>query len=112
MSALGKIALAGTIMAAFFAAYSVGASSLTDRKAIAAIIIFAVPQAVSIAVGIVVGALDAPQWLLGVVHMIPSRDRTAADWESTWASLTFARERARRRVSGKSRAGHTGGRAE
>jgi ABC-2 type transport system permease protein len=66
MSTLGKIALAGTIMAAFFAAYSVGASSLTDRKAIAAIIIFAVPQAVSIAVGIVVGALDAPEWLLGV----------------------------------------------
>ncbi len=66
MSTLGKIVLAGAIMAAFFAAYSVGASSLTDRKAIAAIIIFAVPQGVSIAIGILVGALDAPQWLLAV----------------------------------------------
>lgn len=44
----------------------------------------------------------AGEWLLGVVHMIPSRDPVVADWESTWASLTFAREPA----------GHTGRRAE
>ena len=31
------------------------------------------------------------EWLLSAVHMIPSRDRLSADWESTWASLTFAR---------------------
>ncbi len=30
------------------------------------------------------------EWLVGVVHMIPSRDPVAADWESNWASLTFA----------------------
>jgi uncharacterized GH25 family protein len=34
---------------------------------------------------------DAGEWLVGAVHMIASRDTTAADWESTWASLTFAR---------------------
>ena len=27
--------------------------------------------------------------LISTVHMIPSRDPSAADWESTWASLTF-----------------------
>ena len=31
------------------------------------------------------------EWLIGVVHMIPSRDDEVAHWESTWASLTFAR---------------------
>ena len=36
------------------------------------------------------------EWLLGVVHMIPSRDPAAADWESSWGSLTFAKDRARR----------------
>ncbi len=44
---------------------------------------------------------EAGEWLLGVVHMIPSREPGAADWESSWGSLTFARERARR-----SRGGH------
>jgi hypothetical protein len=29
------------------------------------------------------------EWLLSVEHMDPSADRVAADWESTWASLTF-----------------------
>jgi len=29
--------------------------------------------------------------MISVVHMIPSSDPSAADWESTWASLTFAR---------------------
>ena len=38
----------------------------------------------------------AGEWLLGVVHMIPSRDPGVADWESAWGSLTFARDRARR----------------
>ena len=31
------------------------------------------------------------EWLIGTVHMVLSRDPSAADWESTWASLTFAR---------------------
>ena len=34
---------------------------------------------------------QAGEWLLSTVHMIPSRDRSAAEWESTWASLTFSR---------------------
>jgi uncharacterized GH25 family protein len=42
------------------------------------------------------GEVTAPvaepgEWLLATVHMIPSRDPVAADWESTWASFTFAR---------------------
>ncbi len=36
-------------------------------------------------------ALGAGEWLLSTVHMIPSRVPGEADWESTWASLTFAR---------------------
>jgi uncharacterized GH25 family protein len=31
------------------------------------------------------------EWLVSVEHMEPSSDRRIADWESTWASLTFAR---------------------
>jgi hypothetical protein len=31
------------------------------------------------------------EWLLSAVHMEPSADRAAADWESSWASLTFVR---------------------
>ena len=31
------------------------------------------------------------EWLVSVVDMRPSRDKKAAEWESTWASLTFAR---------------------
>jgi ABC-2 type transport system permease protein len=65
MSTLGRIALIGVVMAVYFAAYSVGASSLTDRKAVAAAIIFFFPQAVGIALGISTNALNAPRWLAG-----------------------------------------------
>ena len=30
-------------------------------------------------------------WLVSVVDMVPCAEKRAADWESTWASLTFAR---------------------
>ncbi len=30
-------------------------------------------------------------WLLSTVHMVPCPDHSEADWESTWASLTFER---------------------
>ena len=30
------------------------------------------------------------EWLVSVVHMVPSEDRAIADWQSFWASLTFA----------------------
>lgn len=33
----------------------------------------------------------AGQWLVSVVHMVRSGAPAEADWESTWASLTFAR---------------------
>jgi len=37
-------------------------------------------------------AVDRPgEWLVSAVHMVPSADRSAADWQSFWASLTFAR---------------------
>jgi ABC-2 type transport system permease protein len=63
MATLGKIGLAGLLLAAFWAAFSVGASSLTDRKAVAAAIIFFAPQAVSIALLVFTESLNAPQWL-------------------------------------------------
>lgn len=31
------------------------------------------------------------EWMIAAVHMVPSSDREAADWESWWASYTFAR---------------------
>jgi len=31
------------------------------------------------------------EWLLSVVQMVPSAAPAEADWESTWASLTFER---------------------
>jgi ABC-2 type transport system permease protein len=65
MSTLGRIAIVGVAMAAYYAAYSVGASSLTDRKAIAAAIIFFFPQAIGIAVGVLTTAFNAPDWLAG-----------------------------------------------
>jgi len=34
----------------------------------------------------------AGEWLLSCVHMVPCEERRAADWESHWASLSFARE--------------------
>ncbi len=60
----------------------------------------------------VVPVEDAGEWLLGVVHMIPSRDPAAADWESSWASLTFARDGADTDAAPSSNPGHTGRRAE
>ena len=46
-----------------------------------------------------VASLDltrAGEWMLSCVHMVPSEDTKEADWQSLWASLTFARpERAR-----------------
>lgn len=66
MSTLGKILASGLILAAFYAAISVGASSITDRKAIAAAIIFFVPQAITVALLIITNALSAPFWLLGL----------------------------------------------
>ena len=46
------------------------------------------------------GAVTVPtrepgEWLVSAVHMEPCADRREADWESTWASLTFVRAPAR-----------------
>src|SRR5262249_60470884 len=51
----------------------------------------AVWQGRSDANGTVTVPTRAPgEWLVSTVHMEPSRD-PSADWESTWASLTFVR---------------------
>lgn len=42
------------------------------------------------------------EWLVSAVRMTPSADHSVADWESRWASLTFARGPAiRRPVAGR-----------
>jgi uncharacterized GH25 family protein len=38
-----------------------------------------------------VPARESGEWLVSVVDMVPCPDKGEADWESTWASLTFAR---------------------
>jgi uncharacterized GH25 family protein len=45
--------------------------------------------------GAVLVRVDAAgEWLISVVHMVRCPDLGVADWESTWASLTFERTRA------------------
>ena len=34
----------------------------------------------------------AGEWLVSVVRMEPCKDSDEADWQSTWASLTFERK--------------------
>ncbi len=42
--------------------------------------------------GLVTVPVAAPgEWLLSAVHMEPSAEPAEADWQSYWASLTFAR---------------------
>ena len=40
---------------------------------------------------ITVPVAQAGEWLLSAVQMVPCPDRSEADWESTWSSLTFER---------------------
>jgi len=40
---------------------------------------------------VVVPCAEPGEWLVATVDMRPSGDPAAAEWESTWASLTFAR---------------------
>ncbi|HTR96614.1 MAG TPA: DUF4198 domain-containing protein [Candidatus Acidoferrales bacterium] len=46
--------------------------------------------------GAAIPTREPGEWLLSVVHMQRCPQPDQADWESTWASLTFARPRARR----------------
>ncbi len=64
MSTFGRILLSGVILGAYFTGISIGASSLTDRKAFASAGIFFFAQAVQIFLGVTVGALHAPRWLI------------------------------------------------
>ena len=42
--------------------------------------------------GVVTLPINRPgEWMVNAVHMMSSRDRSVADWESLWTSLTFAR---------------------
>lgn len=68
--------------------------SNTDRDSVAMI-----EQRRTNAAGeVVLGVAERGEWLASVVHMVPCADTTAADWESTWASLTFARSERRAAV--------------
>jgi uncharacterized GH25 family protein len=40
---------------------------------------------------VAVRCAEPGEWLVSAVHMVPSSDVSKADWESTWASLTFVR---------------------
>ena len=40
---------------------------------------------------ITVPVRESGEWLVSLVDMVPSAEPSEADWESTWASLTFAR---------------------
>jgi uncharacterized GH25 family protein len=44
----------------------------------------------------VLRGLGPGEWLVSSVHMTPCPERAVADWESLWASLTFARSGASR----------------
>lgn len=44
---------------------------------------------------VVVPTMEDGEWLVSAVRMEACRDHEIADWESTWASLTFERRRAR-----------------
>jgi hypothetical protein len=40
---------------------------------------------------LIVPVISPGEWIVSVVHMVPCRETSEADWESTWASLTFER---------------------
>ena len=65
MGTLGRILLAGVVLALFFTGLSVAASSLTDRKAWAAIGLFFFVQLMGVLMGILTEVLKAPGWLFG-----------------------------------------------
>ena len=44
---------------------------------------------------VVIPTMEDGEWLVSAVRMEPSRDPDVAEWESTWASLTFERRSAR-----------------
>ena len=47
-------------------------------------------QARTDANGLATLRLDRPgEWMVSAVHMTPCPERTIADWESLWASVTF-----------------------
>jgi ABC-2 type transport system permease protein len=61
---LGQVLLAGTLVAAVYAAVSLGVSSLTDRKAFASGAVLLLLLVTGATTGALVDGLDAPQWLL------------------------------------------------
>jgi ABC-2 type transport system permease protein len=61
---VGQVALAGVLVAAVYAAVSLGVSSLTDRKAFASGAILLLLLVTGATTGALVDGLDAPEWLL------------------------------------------------
>jgi uncharacterized GH25 family protein len=81
--------LAGALLRAWHQPLATGATPL---DAAARDSVGPVAQNRTNAQGIASVRVDRPgEWLLSAVHMTPSTDREVADWESRWASFTFAR---------------------
>lgn len=81
--------LAGALVQAWYAPFAAGTRprACSENRASAA-----AWQGRTNAEGIVrLPCASRGEWLVGTVHMIPSRDPSGADWESTWASLGFGR---------------------
>jgi ABC-2 type transport system permease protein len=62
--ALFRIVSAGVVLSALYTALSLAASSLTDRRAVAAAGTFIFVQATNVVAGIIVFGLNGPKWLL------------------------------------------------
>jgi uncharacterized GH25 family protein len=90
--------LAGTRVRAWRQDLASGAARIgVPRDAAARDSVGPVAEARSDAAGVATLAIDgAGEWLVSGVHMVPSQDPEAADWQSYWASLTFTRGPRRR----------------
>lgn len=87
--------LAGTLVRAW--RQDLGANPALPRDAAARDSVGPSAEGRSDAAGIATLAIDgAGEWLVSGVHMVPSEDKEAADWQSEWASLTFVRGPRRR----------------
>lgn len=86
--------LAGALVRAWHTPLAAGAHGPTDAATRDSVGFTA--RAITDAKGeakLAVGA--AGEWMLATVHMVPCVEKREADWESWWASLTFARTAAR-----------------
>jgi uncharacterized GH25 family protein len=89
--------LAGTLVRAWRQDLVPGARGDVPHEAAARDSVGPAAEARSDAAGVATLAIrGAGEWLVSGVHMVPSDDPAAADWQSYWASLTFVRGPRRR----------------